>query len=566
MKSFIKSKRFIAIVLIVGVLSAIGFSKGKDFKMAKSLDIYYTLFRELNLFYVDQIQPEKLVETSIESMLESLDPYTKYIPEKDMDDFKFMTTGNYGGIGALIQKEGKHAIISQPYKDFPADKAGLKTADKILKIDDQSIEGWSLQKISDHLKGVPETDVKLLINRPGQEDPIKKTVTRQKVHINSVPYYSILDKDKGTGYIRLSKFTENCSEEVRSAYQDLEKNHELNSIVLDLRSNPGGLLGEAVKVANIFIPKDKKIVSTKGRIEKWNKTYKTEKEAINTDIPVVILVNRASASASEILAGAIQDYDRGVIIGERTFGKGLVQTTRPLSYNGQLKVTAAKYYIPSGRCIQAKDYSNRNEDGSVGEIPDSLIQEFTTENGRKVYDGGGIRPDIEKESETLSKIEQSLLGNQLIFDFATEFALDHDSIPPVNKYKISDQTYKDFKDFLKSQEWEYTTRSEKKLENLIETAKQEKYYERAKSSIETLKEKLSNNKEKDLKEFQPSIKQLLKEEIASRYYYRAGTIEANLQEDKQVEKALSIINNEEFYTNILVGKVERDNVEAVKND
>lgn len=566
MKSFIKSKRFIAIVLIVGVLSAIGFSKGKDFKMAKSLDIYYTLFRELNLFYVDQIQPEKLVETSIESMLESLDPYTKYIPEKDMDDFKFMTTGNYGGIGALIQKEGKHAIISQPYKDFPADKAGLKTADKILKIDDQSIEGWSLQKISDHLKGVPETDVKLLINRPGKEDPIEKTVTRQKVHINSVPYYSILDKDKGTGYIRLSKFTENCSEEVRSAYKDLEKNHELNSIVLDLRSNPGGLLDEAVKVANMFIQKDKKIVSTKGRIKKWNKTYKTEKEAINTDIPVVILVNRASASASEILAGAIQDYDRGVIIGERTFGKGLVQTTRPLSYNGQLKVTAAKYYIPSGRCIQAKDYSNRNEDGSVGEIPDSLIQEFTTENGRKVYDGGGIRPDIEKESETLSKIEQSLLGNQLIFDFATQFALEHDSIPPVHKYHISDQTYKDFKDFLKSQEWEYTTRSEKKLENLIETAKQEKYYERAKSSIETLKEKLSNNKEKDLEEFQPSIKQLLKEEIASRYYYRAGTIEANLQEDKQVEKALSIINNEEFYTNILHGKVERDNVEAVKND
>jgi carboxyl-terminal processing protease len=566
MKSFIKSKRFIAIVLIVGVLSAIGFSKGKDFKMAKSLDIYYTLFRELNLFYVDQIQPEKLVETSIESMLESLDPYTKYIPEKDMDDFKFMTTGNYGGIGALIQKEGKHAIISQPYKDFPADKAGLKTADKILKIDDQSIEGWSLQKISDHLKGVPDTDVKLLINRPGKKDPLEKTVTRQKVHINSVPYYSILDKDKGTGYIRLSKFTENCSEEVRSAYKNLEKNHELNSIVLDLRSNPGGLLDEAVKVANMFIPKDKKIVSTKGRVEKWNKTYKTEKEAINTDIPVVILVNRASASASEILAGAIQDYDRGVIIGERTFGKGLVQTTRPLSYNGQLKVTAAKYYIPSGRCIQAKDYSNRNEDGSVGEIPDSLIQEFTTENGRKVYDGGGIRPDIEKESETLSKIEQSLLGNQLIFDFATQFALGHDSIPPVHKYHISDQTYKDFKDFLKSQEWEYTTRSEKKLENLIETAKQEKYYERAKSSIETLKEKLSNNKEKDLEEFQPSIKQLLKEEIASRYYYRAGTIEANLQEDKQVEKALSIINNEEFYTNILLGKVERDNVEAVKND
>jgi len=566
MKSFIKSKKFIAIALIVGVLSAIGFSKGKDFKMAKSLDIYYTLFRELNLFYVDQIEPEKLVETSIESMLESLDPYTKYIPEKDMDDFKFMTTGNYGGIGALIQKEGDYAIISQPYKSFPADKAGLKTADKILKIDNQSIEGWDLEKISDHLKGVPETQVKLLIDRPGNEEPIEKTVTRQKVHINSVPYYSMIDKNNGTGYIRLSKFTENCSDEVRNAFTNLKENNKLNSVILDLRSNPGGLLDESVEIASFFIPKGKKVVSTKGRIEKWNKTYKTESEPIDTEIPLVILVNRASASASEILAGAIQDYDRGVIIGERTFGKGLVQTTRPLSYNGQLKVTTAKYYIPSGRCIQAKDYSNRNEDGSVGEIPDSLIQQFTTENGRKVYDGGGIRPDIEKETESLSKIEQSLLANQLIFDYATQFVLEHDSIAAVDEYKVSEQTYDAFKSYLKNQDWEYTTRSEKKLEKLIETAKQEKYYDRAKSTIDALKEKLSNNKEKDLNEFKPSIKQLLKEEIASRYYYRAGSIEANLENDKQVKEALKVVNNKNTYTDILTGKAERDNIEAVKTD
>jgi carboxyl-terminal processing protease len=567
MRSFIKSKKFIAIALIIGVLSAIGFSRGKDFKMAKSLDIYYTLFRELNLFYVDPIQPEELVETSIESMLESLDPYTKYIPEKDMDDFKFMTTGNYGGIGALIQKEGEFAIISQPYKNFPADKAGLKTADKILKIDNQSIKGWDLQKISDNLKGVPETKVELLIKRPGKEDPIEKTIVRQKVHINSVPYYSMLDSVKGTGYIRLSKFTENCSQEVKNAYTDLENNNQLNSIILDLRSNPGGLLDEAVKIANFFIPKGKTVVSTKGRIEKWNKTYKTESDPLNTDIPIVILVNRASASASEILAGAIQDYDRGVILGERTFGKGLVQTTRPLSYNGQLKVTTAKYYIPSGRCIQAKDYSNRNEDGSVGEIPDSLIQKFETANGRKVYDGGGIRPDIEKESEMLSKIEQSLLANQLIFDFATQFVLEHDSIPPVHKYNVSEEIYGKFNAFLKAKEnWDYTTRSEQKLEKLVETAKKEKYYERAKETIEQLKEKLSNNKQKDLKKFEPSIKQLIKEEIASRYYYRAGSIKASLEEDVQVANALDVINDESYYKNILAGKVKRDNVEKVQND
>ena len=564
MKSIMNSKKFIALVLIIGVLSAIGFSKEKDFKISKSLDIYYTLFRELNLFYVDETKPEDLVETSIESMLESLDPYTKYIPEKDMKDFKFMTTGNYGGIGALIQRKDEYAIISQPYKGFPADKADLKTADKILKIDGQSIKGWELEKISDNLKGIPETKVELLIDRPGVEEPIKKIVERQKVHINSVPYYSMIDQEKGAGYIRLSKFTENCSEEVRDAFVDLEKNNELNKIILDLRSNPGGLLAEAVKVANLFVPKGKTIVSTKGKVEKWNNTYKTEVDPENTEIPLVILVNRASASASEIVAGAIQDLDRGVIIGERSFGKGLVQTTRPLSYNGKLKVTTAKYYIPSGRSIQAKDYSNRNEDGSVGEIPDSLIKKFHTTNGRKVYDGGGIRPDIEKESATLSKIEQSLLSNRLIFDYVTEFVLEHDSIPPVPQFNISENTFKAFKTFLNKKDWDYTSRSEEKLEKLIEATKREKYYERAKSTIRELKEKLSNNKKKDIEEFKSSIKQLIKEEIASRYYYQAGSIQANLEDDKQIDEAIEVLNNSDRYNNILSGEITRDNVKAVE--
>jgi len=564
MKSIIRSKKFIAIVLIIGILSAIGFTKEKDFKISKSLDIYYTLFRELNLFYVDETNPEKLVETSIESMLESLDPYTKYIPEKDMEDFKFMTTGNYGGIGALIQRKDDYAIISQPYKNFPADKAGLKTADKILKIDGQSIKGWELEKISDNLKGVPETKVELVIDRPGFEEPIKKTVKRQKVHINSVPYYSMIDKEKGAGYIRLSKFTENCSEEVRDAFTDLEENNELNKIILDLRSNPGGLMDEAVKVANLFVPKGETIVSTKGKVEKWNNTYKTEAEPENTEIPLVILLDRASASASEIVAGAIQDMDRGVIIGERSFGKGLVQTTRPLSYNGKLKVTTAKYYIPSGRSIQAKDYSNRNEDGSVGEIPDSLIKEFRTSNGRKVYDGGGIRPDIVKASASLSKIEQSLLSNRLIFDYVTKFVLEHDSIRPVQNFNVSENTFEDFKNFLSEKDWDYTSRSEEKLEKLIETAKKEKYYARAESTINELKNKLSNNKEKDLKEFETSIKQLMKEEIASRYYYQAGAIQANLEDDKQIDEAIEVLNNRDRYNDILSGEIVRDNVKAVE--
>mgnify|MGYP006289737371 CR=1 FL=1 len=566
MKSFIKSKKTLAVLLIIGTLSAIGFTRGKDFKLAQSLDIYYTLFRELNLFYVDKPNPEKLVKTSIESMLESLDPYTKYIPEKDMDDFKFMTTGNYGGIGALIQKEGEYAIISQPYKDFPADKAGLKVADKILEIDGESIKGWNLKKISDNLKGIPETKVTLLIERPGMDKPIEKSVQRKKVHINSVPYYAMMDKEHGTGYIRLSKFTKDCSQEVKAAYKDLKQKNDLNAIVLDLRSNPGGLLIEAVDVANIFIPKGKKIVSTKGRVEKWNHTYKTESEPLDTEIPLVVLVNRASASASEIVSGAVQDLDRGVVLGERTFGKGLVQTTRPLSYNGQLKVTTAKYYIPSGRCIQAKDYSNRNEDGSVGEIPDTLIQQFKTANGRKVFDGGGIRPDVEKESGTMSKVEISLLSNQLIFDYVTQFVLDHDSIPPIDKYEVSDQSYADFREFLESREWEYTTRSEKKLDKLIETAKKEKYYTRAKETIEELKEKLSNNKEKDLQEFKTEIKQLLEEEIASRYYYKAGSIEANLEDDQQVKEALELLTKDNLYNDILSGAIPRDNIKKVNEE
>ena len=559
MKSFIKSKTFLVILLLGGIMAVLGFKRGDDFKIVKSLDIYHTLFRELNLFYVDEPNPEKLVETSIESMLESLDPYTKYIPEKDMDDFKFMTTGNYGGIGALIRKEGDFAIISQPYKDFPADQAGIRTADVIKEINGESIKGWKLEKVSEELKGIPKTEVVLLIERPGREEPIQKTVVRREVHINSVPYYGMIDEQKGIGYIRLSKFTQDCSDEVRSAYMDLENNHQLNSVILDLRSNPGGLLVEAVKTANIFLPKGKEIVSTKGRVEKWNHTYHTESDPLNTEIPLTVLVNRASASASEIVAGAIQDYDRGVIVGERTFGKGLVQTTRPLSYNGQLKVTTAKYYIPSGRCIQAKDYSNRNEDGSVGEIPDSLIQQFTTANGRKVYDGGGIRPDLDAEPQELSKIEISLLSNQFIFDYATQFVLQHDSIPPVDVFEISPEVYAQFKSFLEEKEdWDYHTRSEEKLENLIETAKREKYYNRARETIEKLREQLSNNKEKDLEEFRANIQQLLEEEITSRYYYQAGSIQASLEEDQQTEEAINLLSQPELYQQILEGEISRD--------
>ncbi|MEF8811464.1 MAG: S41 family peptidase, partial [Bacteroidales bacterium] len=462
MKKLGKTKRITGIFLLVAVV-LIGFSQKDDFKIAKSLDIYHSLFRELNIFYVDETNPEDLVETSIEAMLESLDPYTKYIPEKDMDDFEFMTTGNYGGIGALIRQDGDYAVISQPYKDFPADKAGLKTGDVIKKINGQSIEGWELEKVSNELKGIPDTKVKITIDRLGHEEPLTKEVVRDDLHINSVAYHGMADEEHGIGYIRLSKFTRNAGREVRNAFKELEENNELNAMVLDLRNNPGGLLNEAVNVANIFIPKGEEIVSTKGRIKKWNENYTTENQPLDTNIRLTVLVNRASASASEIVAGAVQDLDRGVVIGQRTFGKGLVQTTRPLNYNSKLKVTTAKYYVPSGRSIQAKDYSNRNEDGSVGEIPDSLIKEFTTRNGRKVYDGGGIRPDIHIETQEPSKIAISLLTQNLIFDYATHFTVDHDTIPTAGQYEISDATYSDFKEFILNRSWEYTTQSQEKL-------------------------------------------------------------------------------------------------------
>lgn len=564
MKSVIKSKKFIVVFLLIGTMGFLGFNKGDDFKIAKSLDIYYTLFRELNLFYVDETEPENLVETSIDAMLESLDPYTKYIPESDMDDFKFMTTGNYGGVGALIRKEGEYALVSQPYKDFPADKAGIKTGDIIKEIDGKSIRGWDLEEVSENLKGAPKTKITLTIERPGKEELLKKEVTRKEVHINSVPYYGMINEEKGIGYIRITKFTQDCGQEVREAYLNLEKNNRLKSLVLDLRSNPGGLLIEAVNVANLFVPKGKEIVSTKGRVKKWNETYVTENEPINTEIPLVVMVNNASASASEIVSGAIQDLDRGVVVGQRTFGKGLVQTTRPLSYNSRLKVTTAKYYIPSGRCIQAKDYSNRKEDGSVGEIPDSLIQEFTTEKGRKVYDGGGIRPDVEVKNEQLSEIEISLLTKQLIFDYATQFAIKHDSIPPVAEYEISEETYADFKKFLKDKDWDYTTQSEKKLKELIKTAKEEKYYNQAEGTLNALKEELSPNKEKDLEKFSAGIKDLMEEEIASRYFYQKGTIQASLEEDKQIARAKEVLLDTHMYRGILSGEYTRDNVEKMK--
>ena len=386
-----------AVIIVVGGIGFYSFTNDqKNFEIAKNLDIYHTLFRELNLFYVDDIQPNKLVKTSIDQMLGSLDPYTNYIPEDQIEDFRFMTTGEYAGIGALISKQNGKILIAEPYEGFPAQKFGLKAGDEILEVEGKSTEKMNTEDVSNLLKGPANKPVKIKLLRYGNKKPFEVDVVREKISIAAVPYFGMLNEK--TAYIALSNFTANCSQEVKNAFIELQAKKP-EALVLDLRSNPGGLLEEAVQTVNLFVPKGSIIVSTKGKVKEWDKTYKAMSNPIDTTIKIAVLVNRNSASASEIVAGAFQDLDRGIVVGSRTFGKGLVQTTRDLSYGTKLKITTAKYYIPSGRCIQALDYTHRNEDGSVGHIPDSLITEFSTKTGRKVYDGGGVASDLKFDGD-----------------------------------------------------------------------------------------------------------------------------------------------------------------------
>lgn len=537
------------------ILLSVGFTtiRNKDMELVKNLDIYYTLFRELNMFYVDETDPEQLVTTSINSMLSSLDPYTTYIPESDMDDFKFQTTGEYGGIGSLIRRSGRQVLIAEPYDGFPAAKVGIRAGDIILEVDGKPTLDLPIESVSDKLKGKPGTELKLKVERYGEEDPLDYTLVREKISIRNVPFYGMLDS--GTGYIRLSNFTTGAAREVEKAYKSLKSNDDLNSIVLDLRSNPGGLLIEAVRICNLFVDKGELIVNTRGKMKEWDSEYVTSEEPLDTDIPLVVLINRGSASASEIVAGALQDLDRAVIVGQRTFGKGLVQTSRPLKYNAQLKVTTAKYYIPSGRCIQALDYSNRNEDGSVGVVPDSLISEYKTKNGRLVYDGGGIQPDFEVVSEILSQITMHLYTQSLFFNYATRYRNTNDEIASPATYTLSDEEYDSFKAFIKEDTFAYKTSSEKAFEDLIKTAKREKYYEHAEEEFDSLKEKLAHNNLKDLETFETEIRQILLEEIVNRYYYQAGRIEAQLQQDTQLDKAREILQEPAMVKEVLMGNV-----------
>lgn len=533
---------FVSIILILSV----GYAD-EYFEISKNLDIFVTLYKELNTFYVDDTDPGKLIKKGIDEMLKSLDPYTTYIPESEIEDFRFMTTGQYGGIGAIITKIGDYVYINEPYEGFPAQKAGLIAGDKILKINGNSAKGKSTEDISKILKGSPNTSVKILIERENTNKPLEFIFDREKVKIKSIPYYGFVNP--GIGYIKLRSFTKNCNTEVREAFEELSKEQKLKGLIFDLRNNPGGLLNESVEVANLFLEKGEEIVSTRGKIKSWEKTYKAKREPIDVKTPIVVLINQASASASEIVSGAIQDLDRGVIIGQRSFGKGLVQQTRELSYNAKLKLTVAKYYIPSGRCIQAIDYSSRNKNGSLGKIPDSLLTKFSTKGGREVFDGGGIKPDILIEPAKASNIVISLTKERLFFNYATKYRFSNEKLN--DKFILSDEEYTQFVNYLSDKEYSYITKTEQVLEKFKKESIEENYFDSLLVQYDALFDKLQKKKKDDLIKNKEQIIEILSEEISSRYFYQKGRIETSLMFDIEIKKAVDLFENLDKYNKIL---------------
>lgn len=526
-------------------------STQNDFEISKNIDIFVSMYKQLNTYYVDNINPGQLIKTAMDAMLKSLDPYTVYIPESDIEDYKFMTTGQYGGIGALIHKSGNYIFISEPYENFPADKAGLKAGDKILEINGKSAKNKTVEEVSTALKGQPGTIVSLLIERDSTQKPFLKEISREEIKIDNVPYYGLVGDN--IGYINLSEFKQNAGKDVKDAFNKLNENKTLKGVIIDLRGNGGGLLNEAVNIVNIFVDKGQVVVKTKGKIKDQDHLHKTTFPAIDTEIPLVILVNENSASASEILAGAIQDLDRGVIIGQRTFGKGLVQNIIPLSYNAEMKITIAKYYIPSGRCVQALDYFNRDEEGNAPVMADSLRKAFTTKNGRVVYEGSGIEPDIKVEVPEFSNVTYALLSKNHFFDFSVLFYRKNPSIAPAAQFAVSDELYNEFLNYLKGKDYTYETESELVLDDFKKAAEMEKYFAAVKNDYESLKAKILKEKDNDLTANKDQIKQVLKMYIVPLYYYQKGRIEASLNDDPDVLKAVEVLKNKERYQSILDG-------------
>ncbi|MFN5003150.1 MAG: S41 family peptidase [Bacteroidota bacterium] len=542
-------KRYWFLSIAVG-LAIVAFTPPADryFEIARNMEIFASLFKVTNDLYVDEVSPTKMMHDGVDAMLNSLDPYTNYFSEDQVEDFRIINTGEYGGIGALTRTFNKRTVVSMVYDSYPAYKNGLRIGDEVIKINDVDLAKLTVEEAGQLMKGQANTMVKLTVKRFGHDKLIELEFKREKIKISNVPYSGMLGTD--IGFIQLTEFTTDAGKEVKNALASL-KEKGAKHVILDLRGNGGGLLNEAVNICNLFIPKGKKVVDTKGKIEEFNQTYETKQAPFDVDIPVVVLINRSSASASEIVAGTLQDYDRAVIVGEKSFGKGLVQLSKPLPYNAMVKYTTAKYYTASGRCIQVLDYTHRRADGSAGPVPDSLKQAFKTKNGRTVFDGGGIDPDVKVDAREMASITSALLANGFVFDFATQYAHEHKTIAEPRLFSISDAEYAEFVAWMKGKKLSYASELDTQLQELEEMAKKEKYLNDLKPTLEQLRQRVRESRKQDMLLFKDQIKKLLEEEIASRYYLERGVVEVGFKYDDEVKKAIEVLHNPVLYQKTL---------------
>jgi carboxyl-terminal processing protease len=550
MKRGYKKWGLLAAIALVAV-SVWGFNDDL-FQISKNLEVFASAYKEVNINYVDDINSSKMVKTGLDAMLDGLDPYTEFVPESEIEDYKLhYVSTQYGGIGAgiFVRDSSKKIFVSDVFEGFPAQKADVRPGDQLLKINDVDLNGKSNDQVSLLLKGSKGSPIKLLIKR-GNEEPIEKPLLRDEIKQPNVSYYGMVDGNMG--YIKLDKFLESSAEEVTNALTEIKKNNP-NGIILDLRSNGGGILQEAVKIVNLFVPKNVEIVSQKGKIKEKNFSYSTQNTPLEPDLPLVVLVNGHSASASEIVAGSLQDLDRAVIIGQRSYGKGLVQQTFNLPYNSLVKITIAKYYIPSGRCVQALDYTHRRDDGSVVRVADSLMHEFKTKDGRSVYDGGGVYPDIAVKQDHFSNITRVLVSRLLVFDYATLYRSTHDKIADPSSFHLSDGDYNDFVKFLSNKNYSYTTASERLVDSLKKEATKDKEFTGIQNEYDALKAKMVNSKRNDLQQYKDEIRQVLENEIVSRYYYEKGRYLANFKHDKELAQAVKIMQDKNQVASILKG-------------
>lgn len=545
-------KKIFAIFCLCLILNVNAENQDRYFEIAKNMELFTQLYKELNTYYVDDIDPNKLMTDGINKMLDGLDPFTNYITGADLDEYQLQTTGKYGGIGSRIAKIGDYVVITDPYEGYPAQKAGLEAGDQIIEIDGKAATKYNSEEVSQLLKGEPNTKITVKVKKAVTNEEKTYTFNREEIKIQNVPYAGMLD-DK-IGYIKLTSFTDNAAQEVQDRLRELKKNPNLKGVILDLRGNGGGLLNEAINICNTFVDKGTNIVNTKGKIQESNFQYSTTGKPVDTNIPLAVLTDGGSASASEIVSGSMQDLDRGIIIGQNTYGKGLVQVTKPVAYKAKLKVTISKYYIPSGRCIQRIDYSHRGADGVASALPDSLRQEFKTKGGRIVRDGAGIEPDIKTQEEKIAPITIALYSKNHIFNFANIYKTQHPDLKDGSNYSMTDEEYKQFVNYLQGKEYDYITPSESKLTDLKKSIKDDNYSEAVQKVITDLEAQIKHDKSKDLEKYKPEIKRIIEEEIASRYGYEKARIANGLRDDTEVKKAIEILSNSAKYKEILTAK------------